>query len=136
MKGQRGLGDYLLTTIGESKHAGGPDWALSACASATPGEGTETRSGESWFLSGHHFTLYNHCAPPNAKAANCSFLSGKEPLHNRTLHEGVFSASSQHPGGVNVLLMDGSQRFLKNKISMAIWRALATRSGGEVVSVE
>lgn len=132
-KGQREPGDYMLTSIGKAKHTGGPDWAVAACAEAMPGLSSETRSGESWFLSGHHFTTYNHCAPPNAKAGDCSFLSGKEPVHNRTLHEGVFSASSQHPRGVNVLLMDGSLRFVQDTIAPPLWRALATRSGGEVV---
>jgi prepilin-type N-terminal cleavage/methylation domain-containing protein/prepilin-type processing-associated H-X9-DG protein len=44
------------------------------------------------------------------------------------------TARSYHAGGVNVLLMDGSVRFVSNSINLATWRALGTRAGGEVVS--
>jgi prepilin-type N-terminal cleavage/methylation domain-containing protein/prepilin-type processing-associated H-X9-DG protein len=43
------------------------------------------------------------------------------------------TARSFHPGGVNVLFMDGSVRFVTNSISLATWRALGTRAGGEVI---
>ncbi len=43
----------------------------------------------------------------------------------------AITARSFHPGGVNVLLMDGSVRFVSNQISLPIWRALGTRDGGE-----
>jgi prepilin-type N-terminal cleavage/methylation domain-containing protein/prepilin-type processing-associated H-X9-DG protein len=46
---------------------------------------------------------------------------------------GYFAARSRHPGGVNVLLCDGSARFVANSIDLGTWRALSTRSGGEVV---
>ncbi|MBN9524429.1 DUF1559 domain-containing protein [bacterium] len=43
------------------------------------------------------------------------------------------TSRSFHTGGVNVLLMDGSVRFVRNSIAVANWRAMATRAGGEVV---
>jgi len=43
------------------------------------------------------------------------------------------TARSFHTGGVNSLLMDGSVRFITNGITLFNWRALGTRSGGEVV---
>ena len=43
---------------------------------------------------------------------------------------------SRHPGGVNCLFADGSVHFIKNSISPPAWQALATRSGGEVLSAE
>lgn len=126
-------GDYLLVADGFSL-AHDADQAVSVCA-ATPLDGpADTRSGESWALSGFHFTDYNHCATPNSAAADCALDEVKEGLHYRTLHAGVFSASSHHPGGVGVAHMDGSVRFVASGINIAAWRALATRSGGEVVS--
>jgi prepilin-type processing-associated H-X9-DG protein len=44
------------------------------------------------------------------------------------------TARSYHPGGVNVLLGDGSVRFVKDSINGLIWRALGTIGGGEVIS--
>ena len=44
------------------------------------------------------------------------------------------TARSYHENGVNVLLMDGSVRFVTNAIPLAAWRALGTRAGGEVVT--
>lgn len=43
---------------------------------------------------------------------------------------------SFHAGGVNVLLGDGSVKFLKDSVSPVILRALVTRSGNEVVSAD
>ena len=44
------------------------------------------------------------------------------------------SASSNHPGGVNVLFMDGSVRFVKNSVNYRPWYAIATPNNGEAVS--
>jgi prepilin-type N-terminal cleavage/methylation domain-containing protein/prepilin-type processing-associated H-X9-DG protein len=41
---------------------------------------------------------------------------------------------SRHPGGANFLFADGSVKFLKESINPVPWRALATRSFGEVIS--
>lgn len=45
----------------------------------------------------------------------------------------AITARSYHPGGVNASLLDGSVRFISDQIERAVWRALSTRSGGEVV---
>ncbi len=41
---------------------------------------------------------------------------------------------SFHPGGANVLMADGSVRFLKASIDIRVFARLVTRDGGEVVS--
>lgn len=43
-------------------------------------------------------------------------------------------ATSMHHGGVNMLLVDGSVRFVLENISREVWRAYGTRNGAEVVS--
>ena len=45
-------------------------------------------------------------------------------------------ASSNHPGGVNVLFMDGSVRFIKNAVNYQPWYAIATPNNREAVSSE
>ena len=44
------------------------------------------------------------------------------------------SFGSQHTGGANFALSDGSVRFVNNTISMGAYFALASRDGGEVVT--
>ncbi len=44
--------------------------------------------------------------------------------------------SSRHPGGVNMLMGDGSVKFVKNSVSLYPWWASATINGGEVISAD
>ena len=44
--------------------------------------------------------------------------------------------SSNHSGGVNVCMGDGSARFIKNSIAVNIWWALGTRADGETISAD
>lgn len=43
---------------------------------------------------------------------------------------------SLHPGGANVLMGDGSVRFVKQSINLLAWQALSSRSVGEVISAD
>jgi prepilin-type N-terminal cleavage/methylation domain-containing protein/prepilin-type processing-associated H-X9-DG protein len=43
---------------------------------------------------------------------------------------------SLHPGGANVLLGDGSVRFIKQTINLWTWAALCSRSNGEIISAD
>jgi prepilin-type N-terminal cleavage/methylation domain-containing protein/prepilin-type processing-associated H-X9-DG protein len=45
-----------------------------------------------------------------------------------------FSARSRHIGGVNAAFADGHVAFVPNSVTLAIWQALGTHQGGEVVS--
>ena len=59
------------------------------------------------------------------------------PASNRGPGRGVagtWGMSSDHPGGVNALFVDGSARFLTDGLSPQTLAALATRDGGEVVT--
>ena len=48
----------------------------------------------------------------------------------------MIAAKSNHPGGVNVGLLDGSVRFVKNTVDAGAYGALGTRAGGEVISAD
>ncbi len=43
---------------------------------------------------------------------------------------------SHHPGGVNVLMGDGSVRFVKNSVNNNTWLDMNSISGGEVISAD
>src|SRR5690606_6058302 len=78
--------------------------------------------GAPW-LSGQH--IFQHINQPNGRS--CGFF-----VTNRA----VMPPSSFHPGGVQLLLADGSVRFLKDTVNLATWRALGTIAGGEVISAD
>ncbi len=45
----------------------------------------------------------------------------------------TISARSQHIGGVQILMADGSGRFVSDNINLAIWQGLGTHDKGEVL---
>ena len=45
----------------------------------------------------------------------------------------IMTARSQHAGGVNVLMGDGSVRFTSDSMNLATWQALSSPRGGEVL---
>lgn len=58
---------------------------------------------------------------PNSPVPDLAFGSAK-----------VTAARSNHPGGANVCLCDGSVRFVAETIEKTTWHSIWTRSGGEV----
>ena len=71
---------------------------------------------------------YSMIMTPNTNA--CWYGTGSNTDHT------LVGASSNHSGGVNVALLDGSVRFVKNSISSQAWWALATKAGGEIISAD
>jgi len=47
--------------------------------------------------------------------------------------QGFFAARSNHPGGVNTAMVDGSVRFFSDAIDIDTWLALGTIAGEEVI---
>jgi prepilin-type N-terminal cleavage/methylation domain-containing protein/prepilin-type processing-associated H-X9-DG protein len=45
-------------------------------------------------------------------------------------------ARSRHPGGINVVMGDGSVRYVKNTIAAPIWIGINTIASGEVISAD
>lgn len=80
--------------------------------------------GAPWTQYYHSTTTYSHVGRPNGRS--CMF----PPLRIMT------NANSRHPGGVNVLMVDGSTRFLKSSVDVGAWRALGSRNGGEIISAD
>jgi type II secretory pathway pseudopilin PulG len=109
-------GDELLTVCGSLRSASPPSWM---------------QMGAKWIRGRLGDTLYNHVSVPNWIASDCS--ADSESIAQE-FTGGIVTARSNHLGGVNSLQMDGSVKYVKNAINATIWRALATRNGGESVS--
>jgi hypothetical protein len=67
---------------------------------------------------------------PNDNRADQSSWNGE---NDEGAHNGFRPSSSQHVGGVQVLLGDGSVKFASNNVDSNIWNAAHSRSGGEVM---
>jgi prepilin-type N-terminal cleavage/methylation domain-containing protein/prepilin-type processing-associated H-X9-DG protein len=76
--------------------------------------------GAPW-INGQHVFL--QATGPNTRS--CGFFS---------YLRACMPPSSRHPGGVNMLMGDGSVRFVKDTINIGTWQALGTRAGGEIIS--
>ncbi len=82
--------------------------------------------------------------PPNTKvlytvagvAYDVDFTSARvSPTAPRQAYR-VVTARSFHANGVNALLLDGAVRFVSSSIARDTWRAIGTRAGGEVATLE
>lgn len=104
-----------------------------ACVSSTtPRTSTfdtyQNSQGHAWRYHRMIATLYSHVSTPNGP--RCSSTRTRNPT-NRGYQVSVAGASSNHPGGVNALFMDGKVHFMTESIGYNVWQALASRAGEE-----
>lgn len=104
------------------------DDILSHCGSVFARFGAPYReSGLVWLIGDLTNGCYNHVNVPNPPIGDCI---------NADLGEyfpAISSARSEHGGGVFAGMADGSVRFVRNAISLQVWRAIGTKAGGEAV---
>jgi prepilin-type N-terminal cleavage/methylation domain-containing protein/prepilin-type processing-associated H-X9-DG protein len=90
-------------------------------------------TGGFWWCMLNGNVCYTHVMTPNGN--NCAYPYvhvGGSADNNHPM--GALTASSRHPGGVNVMFLDGSVHWVKSTIAPNSWWALGTISGGEVLS--
>lgn len=88
-----------------------------------------------------HHIGFTTVLTPNTKVAcgmagvrdECDYNSRSEGSSATDITYAAITARSYHSNLVNVALMDGSVRSVSNSVTLANWRALGTRTGGEVV---
>ncbi len=85
-------------------------------------------SGQRWSDGNAFYTRYHHYLTPQMQSCTTGIADTDGQLAE--------TATSRHPGGVNLLTADGSVRFVKQTIAPATWKAMATIAGGEVVNPE
>ena len=95
-----------------------PDLA-SVAAGCTSWQGNRCTG---WINGRPLFSAMSTYLPPNSPIPD---IAGMQ-------HMGFFAARSNHPGGVNILMADGSVRFVSDSIDLTTWRALGTCRGGEI----
>jgi prepilin-type N-terminal cleavage/methylation domain-containing protein/prepilin-type processing-associated H-X9-DG protein len=105
--------------------------SINACISASlPGvrffQDQFELSGERWGDGDDFYTRYHHILPPQSN----SCLLGCAQDYGCP---NVITATSRHRSGVNILLGDGSVRFVNRSVSATIWTALGTINGREVI---
>ena len=112
---------------------------IRSCAGAAPastqGGGDAWRTnysylGSDWFQGMYGYTFGNTLLAPNPQYPNCRSCTWDGDLDC----PGMYGMSSFHPGGGNVMMADGSVRFLKSTTNMVTVWALGSRAGGEVLS--
>jgi len=93
---------------------------------------TNQDKGYRWAIGSPGHTFFNTIVPPNSSTwpwAGCRFSCGGCGFENGEFE----NATSLHPGGVNMTMADGSVRFCKSSVAIAVWWALGTRAGREVI---
>jgi len=110
-----------LDPMDVAKHINGAAMDPATCAATTTYTG---QRGDRWINGGYLSTAYNHFTTPNSATIDCL---------NSSNNFGLKTARSRHPGGVNLLLCDGSVRFVSDDVHLATWQAVATRASGDTV---
>lgn len=107
-------------------------------AEVLQGNGSDLR-GFSWWGDACEFTTY---LTPNSNIPDRIYTIGfcnNQPDRNlpcdvsTTANPTMFGSRSMHEGGVQVIMCDGSSKFVSENIDLNTWRSLGTTQGGEVV---
>jgi len=95
--------------------------------------------GAQWLMSIDYATAnnaYSHVMAPNSISCTGSNDSSGYYSSANGGFGAAITATSNHPGGVNVGFCDGSVKFINNSIALQTWWALGTRNGREIVSAD
>ena len=114
---------YLTGTLSPSLFLP-PNTSLSACS--TPDQWSGDR-GREWSRGSFIMSSYNHFYTPNSPYPDCT---------DAGRNAAVTGPRSFHPGGVNTLFLDGHIQFIKNTVSLPVFRGISTINGGEIISAD
>lgn len=92
--------------------------------------------GFAWVSGEYRTGLFNNYWTPNSQEIDCVSAKTGGPLTMRYAAWGWRAARSLHLGFVNALFADGSVHRVTDEVDAAVWKAQATRDGGEQISLE
>lgn len=129
----------------ESGNPNTPNAPIPSDAATVGGYGGDFKpdSGHTeWTDARSHQTGFTAAFAPNATVNyqrdgttyDIDFTSAREGQSATRLTYAAVTSRSHHPSIVNAAMMDGSVQSFSNDIALTTWRALATRSGDEVVA--
>jgi prepilin-type N-terminal cleavage/methylation domain-containing protein/prepilin-type processing-associated H-X9-DG protein len=110
------------------------DWTACSTKFQSPG-GAGNGPGSEWATGAMGYTMFNTIVPPNG-GGTIKWSACRMDCCVQAQHADYVNAMSNHPGGVNVALADGSVRFIKNTIAVPTWWALGTKDNGETISAD
>lgn len=107
-----------------------------ACSGLNPGGSVGNLQypcgGRNWVHGDYGTSRYTHVMPPNSKS--CSQAAGTMTAIPVNEEGTAATASSNHSGGVNLVLVDGSTHFVRDDVDRIVWNAIGSRDGDETVS--
>jgi prepilin-type N-terminal cleavage/methylation domain-containing protein/prepilin-type processing-associated H-X9-DG protein len=126
-----GASDGASTLIMPLGGAGLNQWLVNCAGAARTGGNQWSNTGQFWFEGLFGKAVGNFLVAPNGNYPNCAI---NEYGGDTDGSYGNFGPSSNHSGGANVLMCDGSVRFLKSATNQVVVWQIASRAQGEVVS--
>jgi len=99
---------------------------------ATPG--SNANRGYRWQTGSPGLSLTNIILTPNSSQFTYSACRWDCGAGCGTDFGHLFVPCSNHSGGVNALMADGSVRFVKDSVNQMTWMNLGSTNGGEVIS--
>jgi prepilin-type N-terminal cleavage/methylation domain-containing protein/prepilin-type processing-associated H-X9-DG protein len=135
---KRGIFQTTFNVVLDQGSAVNAQAFVAACQSLPGGTlaVTDDAFGAQWLLSMDYAVAnnaYTHVMPPNGLSCIGNPVFGISDQSWGGIGSAT-TATSNHPGGVNVGFADGSVRFIKNSVGLPTWWSLGSRNGGEVIS--
>jgi prepilin-type N-terminal cleavage/methylation domain-containing protein/prepilin-type processing-associated H-X9-DG protein len=136
--GKRGIFQTSFNVVLDQNSPANAQGFVAACKGlpSTTLAVTDDAFGAQWLLSMDYAIAnngYSHVMPPNGISCIGNSQFGVSDASWGGLGAAI-SATSNHSGGANVGMADGSVKFIKDSVNLTTWWALGTRNGGEVVS--
>ena len=133
---RRALFQVTFKVLIDQKDAKAAQAFVAACRSVPGGTYPATAGifGAQWLMSLDYVTgnnAYMHVMTPNT--LSCSGTQDAASIVSNPIYGGIgaaITATSNHPGGVNVGFCDGSVKFVKDSIDLQTWWSLGTRRQG------